>query len=73
LSLDTQRAGYAGGVRNRVKAEVFAELSDPVLFPRRARSLETDGDVRSESTKRVAGAVGDGALVVRFAHEVLGG
>jgi thioredoxin reductase (NADPH) len=31
------------------------------------------GDVRSESTKRVAGAVGDGALAVRFAHQVLGG
>ncbi len=31
------------------------------------------GDVRSGSTKRVASAVGDGALVVRFAHEVLAG
>jgi len=29
--------------------------------------------VRSESTQRVAGAVGDGALAVRFAHQVLGG
>ena len=29
------------------------------------------GDVRAGSTKRVAGAVGDGALAVRFAHEVL--
>jgi thioredoxin reductase (NADPH) len=31
------------------------------------------GDVRSGSTKRVASAVGDGSLVVRFAHEVLEG
>jgi thioredoxin reductase (NADPH) len=31
------------------------------------------GDVRSESTKWVAGAVGDGALAVRFAHQVLDG
>jgi thioredoxin reductase (NADPH) len=31
------------------------------------------GDVRSGASKRVAGAVGDGALVVRFAHEVLAG
>ena len=29
------------------------------------------GDVRAGASKRVAGAVGDGALVVRFAHEVL--
>ncbi len=31
------------------------------------------GDVRAGATKRVAGAVGDGALAVRFAHEVLQG
>jgi thioredoxin reductase (NADPH) len=29
------------------------------------------GDVRSGASKRVAAAVGDGALAVRFAHEVL--
>jgi thioredoxin reductase (NADPH) len=31
------------------------------------------GDVRAGASKRVAGAVGDGALVVRFAYEVLAG
>jgi thioredoxin reductase (NADPH) len=29
------------------------------------------GDVRSGAPKRVAGAVGDGAMAIRFAHEVL--
>ena len=29
------------------------------------------GDVRAGATKRVAGAVADGALAVRFAHQVL--
>jgi thioredoxin reductase (NADPH) len=29
------------------------------------------GDVRAAATKRVAGAVGDGSLAVRFAHQVL--
>jgi thioredoxin reductase (NADPH) len=29
------------------------------------------GDVRAGAANRVAGAVGDGAMVVRFAHEVL--
>ena len=29
------------------------------------------GDVRAGATKRVSGAVGDGALAVRFAHEIL--
>jgi thioredoxin reductase (NADPH) len=31
------------------------------------------GDVRAGASKRVAGAVGDGSMVVRFAHEVLAG
>jgi len=31
------------------------------------------GDVRSAATKRVAGAVGDGALAVRFVHQLLEG
>jgi thioredoxin reductase (NADPH) len=31
------------------------------------------GDVRADAPKRVAGAVGDGALAVRFAHTVLAG
>jgi thioredoxin reductase (NADPH) len=31
------------------------------------------GDVRAGASKRVAGAVGDGALVVRFAYDVLAG
>ena len=31
------------------------------------------GDVRAGAANRVAGAVGDGAMVVRFAHEVLAG
>ena len=31
------------------------------------------GDVRAGRTKRVAGAVGDGALAVRFAHQMLHG
>jgi thioredoxin reductase (NADPH) len=31
------------------------------------------GDVRAGASNRVAGAVGDGSMVVRFAHEVLAG
>jgi thioredoxin reductase (NADPH) len=31
------------------------------------------GDVRAGAANRVAGAVGDGGMVVRYAHEVLAG
>jgi hypothetical protein len=54
-------------VPRRVKTEVFAELSDPVLFPRLSEAK------MERATKRVAGAVGDGALAVRFAYQVLHG
>jgi thioredoxin reductase (NADPH) len=31
------------------------------------------GDVRSAASRRVAGAVGDGAMAVRFVHQLLDG
>ncbi len=50
------------------------------LSDRRPHLLETTrpgvfaaGDVRAGASKRVAGAVGDGGMAVRFAHEVLDG
>jgi thioredoxin reductase (NADPH) len=46
---------------------------EPFLLETVRPGVFVAGDVRSESTKRVAGAVGDGALAVRFAHEVLDG
>ena len=46
---------------------------EPYLLQTVRPGVFVAGDVRSESTKRVAGAVGDGALAVRFAHQVLGG
>ena len=46
---------------------------EPYLLETVRPGVFVAGDVRSESTQRVAGAVGDGALAVRFAHQVLGG
>ena len=44
---------------------------DPQLLETVRPGVFAAGDVRAGSTKRVAGAVGDGALAVRFAHEAL--
>jgi thioredoxin reductase (NADPH) len=44
----------------------------PLLLETTRRNLFAVGDVRCGSTKRVASAVGDGALVVRSIHEALG-
>jgi thioredoxin reductase (NADPH) len=46
---------------------------EPYLLETVRPGVFVAGDVRSDSTKRVAGAVGDGALAVRFAHQVLAG
>ena len=50
-------------------------LSDrePLLLETTRPGVFAAGDVRSGASKRVAGAVGDGAMVVRFAQEVLVG
>jgi thioredoxin reductase (NADPH) len=75
LALD--EAGYVAC------GEGAAASSGPNRWPAPGRNpqlLETvwpgvfaAGDVRAGATKRVAGAVGDGALAVRFAHQVLQG
>ena len=77
LMLDLDEAGY---IRC---GQAAAECDGPHRWPlddRQPQLLETvwpgvfaAGDVRAAATKRVAGAVGDGALAVRFAHQVLQG
>jgi thioredoxin reductase (NADPH) len=44
---------------------------EPHLLETVRPGVFTAGDVRAGATNRVAGAVGDGALAVRFAHDVL--
>jgi thioredoxin reductase (NADPH) len=46
---------------------------DPHLLETIRPGVFAAGDVRAGASKRVAGAVGDGALVVRFAYDVLAG
>jgi thioredoxin reductase (NADPH) len=75
MVLDLDEGGY---IRC---GEGAADCAGPNRWPsadRQPHLLETvwpgvfgAGDVRAGATKRVAGAVGDGALAVRFAHQVL--
>ena len=46
--------------------------SQPLLLETTRPDVFAVGDVRSGSTKRVASAVGDGALAVRCIHQALG-
>ena len=75
MMLDLDEAGYIRCGGGAAAAEGPNRWRSPDREP---HLLETvwpgvfaAGDVRAGATKRVAGAVGDGALAVRFAHEVL--
>jgi thioredoxin reductase (NADPH) len=46
---------------------------DPFMLETVRPGVFAAGDVRSAATKRVASAVGDGALAVRFVHQLLDG
>jgi hypothetical protein len=52
-----------------LRSENFPDLADEVLHPRLSDAKLSY--VRAGASNRVAGAVGDGALVVRFAYDVL--
>ncbi|MGB5834597.1 MAG: FAD-dependent oxidoreductase [Thiohalocapsa sp.] len=45
----------------------------PFLFETRTRGLFAVGDLRRDSTKRVASAVGEGSIVVQFVHRRVAG
>jgi thioredoxin reductase (NADPH) len=73
LALD--RAGYllCGNGAANCDGHLRWPLSDrqPHLLETVRPGVFGAGDVRAGASNRVAGAVGDGALVVRFAHQVL--
>jgi thioredoxin reductase (NADPH) len=44
----------------------------PLLFETSLPGIFAAGDVRKGAVKRVASAVGEGSIAVRFVHEYLG-
>ncbi len=75
LALD--EAGYllcgSGAARRNGHLRWPLPDREPHLLETTRPGVFAAGDVRAGASNRVAGAVGDGALVVRFAHEVLSG
>ena len=73
LALDT--AGYllCGSTAATCNGHLAWPLTDrePHLLETVRPGVFAAGDVRTGATNRVAGAVGDGALAVRFVHDVL--
>lgn len=52
-------------------ARVWKETREPLLFETSVPGVFAAGDVRAGAMNRVASAVGEGAMVVRLAHEYL--
>jgi len=52
-------------------ASVWKESREPLLLETSVPGVFAAGDVRAGAMNRVASAVGEGAMVVRFAHEYL--
>jgi thioredoxin reductase (NADPH) len=73
--LDLDEAGYircGDGAASRVGANgSWSNGRQPFLLETVWPGVFAAGDVRAGGTKRVAAAVGDGALAVRFAYELL--
>jgi thioredoxin reductase (NADPH) len=73
--LATDDAGFllCGDGANQCVGHIAWPLADrePALLETVRPGVFAAGDVRAGASNRVAGAVGDGALVVRFAHELL--
>lgn len=57
--------------RNRPEAEEEARAPAQVLFETSRPGVFAAGDVRAGSVKRVASAVGEGAIAVKLVHEHL--
>ncbi len=75
MMLDLDEAGYircGDGAAARDGSNPWpATDRQPHLLETVKPGVFAAGDVRAGATKRVSGAVGDGALAVRFAHQVL--
>jgi thioredoxin reductase (NADPH) len=74
LALDSHGFILTGQAAARTDGRAWQHLSrEPFLLETNRPGVFAIGDVRSGSVKRVAAAVGEGAMAVRMVHEYLGG
>jgi thioredoxin reductase (NADPH) len=53
-------------------APIWKERRDPLSLETSVPGVFAAGDIRAGAMNRVASAVGEGSMVVRFVHEYLG-
>ena len=71
-SLARDRNGFVRTGHEVRPHTVDGDAERPCLLESTSPCVSAAGDVRSGSIKRVASAVGEGAMAVRFIHEVRG-
>ncbi|HUF38371.1 MAG TPA: FAD-dependent oxidoreductase [Anaerolineales bacterium] len=58
-------------IRNGKKPKGWTRKRDPFLLETSVPGIFAAGDIRADATRRVANAVGEGAICVRFVHQYL--
>jgi thioredoxin reductase (NADPH) len=71
VALDRHGFVLTGPAASHTLPDVGGEPRQPLLLETSCPGVLAAGDVRSGSIKRVASAVGEGSMAVRFAHEFL--
>jgi thioredoxin reductase (NADPH) len=71
VALDGHGFVLTGQAAAAAQRDPGGEERPPLLLETSSPAVLAAGDVRSGSIKRVASAVGEGAMAVRFAHELL--
>jgi thioredoxin reductase (NADPH) len=69
--LETDSYGFVRTGPALARAQGAKDGREPFLLETSRRGVFAAGDVRSGSIKRVASAVGEGAMAVQFVHEYL--
>ncbi len=73
--LEQNRAGFIltgqDLIQNGKRPKGWTRRRDPFLLETSVPGIFAAGDVRANSTKRVANAVGEGSIAVRFVHQYL--
>lgn len=68
----TDRKGFVRTGQSLVTAGLWAGSRPPFLLETSRPGVFAAGDVRSDSVKRVASAVGEGSMAIQFVHAYLG-
>jgi NADPH-dependent glutamate synthase beta subunit-like oxidoreductase len=69
--IETDARGFLRTGRDLVRSPYWTREREPFLLETSHPGVFAAGDVRSGSNKRVASAVGEGAMAVNFGHEYL--